>query len=505
MSLDYEQVAEELQRAKPVRDLSELWNRLTPVEKVGGTASEAIARFCASKGISTAALAAQDARVAAWGGGPDLMLAFPGSGAQKGAVTGIRYRSLGNGRRSAESGSTVARANVIGDWSSPDWFVTEGETDAARIWDLVGDAAAILVLPGALSSQRSWFNVVPRGATLYLCHDSDEAGDKGAAKVSKMTGGTIRLRPPVGFKDWCMWPGTREEFISLVIREKRRAFGVFSGQDEYYERWATERTGERMPVRLGFGSLDADLHGISDGQVLGIAARTAVGKTWMLASIVNNIAAAGHGSAIFSLEMPGIEWFERQWAIYDGVSTQEIEARATNAHPRPVEFLKRMENTLLCERSFRLDEATHLLAEARNKLAVPLRCVYIDYLGLLGYNGRDAYERASGIGRGMKELAKEEHVAVIVAMQLSRAGGGGANEVTLEMMRDSGVIEESMDFILGCWRPIKDSQSLSEFDKATLQHVLRTKIIKNRKGNDGRVVDLQFHQPSMKVMEIAPG
>src|SRR5439155_662467 len=43
-----------------------------------------------------------------------------------------------------------------------------------------------------------------------------------------------------------------------------------------------------QPVHLGFGAIDAEIRGISPGQVLGVAARTAVGKTWLVESIAHN-------------------------------------------------------------------------------------------------------------------------------------------------------------------------------------------------------------------------
>lgn len=77
--------------------------------------------------------------------------------------------------------------------------------------------------------------------------------------------------------------------------------------DELLREYALERGHEEYaPVRLGFGSIDADLRGISAGQVCGIAARTAVGKTWLLESIADTFAhRRDAGQLHLSLEMPG--------------------------------------------------------------------------------------------------------------------------------------------------------------------------------------------------------
>jgi replicative DNA helicase len=270
-----------------------------------------------------------------------------------------------------------------------------------------------------------------------------------------------------------------------------------------YERERSDPAWE--PVRLGFGTIDAEIRGVSPGQVLGVAARTAVGKTWLLETIEHNYAARKDaGSLSLSLEMPGPEWAERALAIGADVSPEQVEAWAKEEtlHENAHAFLQRMQNALVAEDSVRLDELPGLIGEARARLMVPLRLVLIDYLGLIVVKGRDTYERVSMIAKGLKLIAKGEGVALVVAMQLSRAGGDGATPVTLEMLRDSGVIEESADFMLGCWRPGK-AADLDLPEELNLRHVLRVAVLKNRKGEDGRIIDLRFRAESRRLYEEA--
>src|SRR4051794_20978468 len=93
---------------------------------------------------------------------------------------------------------------------------------------------------------------------------------------------------------------------------------------ELLAEYAKERgAAEWQPVRIGFGSLDADMRGISPGQVLGIAARTAVGKTWLLESIQHQFTAREDaGQVALSLEMPAGEWAERALAIAADVAPE---------------------------------------------------------------------------------------------------------------------------------------------------------------------------------------
>ena len=275
--------------------------------------------------------------------------------------------------------------------------------------------------------------------------------------------------------------------------------------DELLQAYATERSDPSFePIRLGFGTIDAELRGISPGQVLVIAARTAVGKTWLLESIEHNVAARDDsGTLSLSLEMPGIEWAERAVAIAEGVAPEQVEAWAKQGTlaQNTQTFLERMQNTLVAE-YVAPGETEAVIEEARERLQVPLRVLLIDYMGLLATAGRDSYERASQVALGLKRLAKKERLAIVVASQLSRAGGNGSEPVGLEMLRDSGVVEESADFILGCWRPEKKRDlTPDEYDES--KDVLRVAVLKNRKGGEGRDVLLKFNEDSRMLYEPA--
>jgi hypothetical protein len=208
-----ELAAERTPRA--VRDWTERWNALAEVAAVNGTRAERIEAFCERKQITLGALSALGARVGVHR--ERLCLAFAGWNRDLSAVVAVKFRPLDGSSHESEAlkPSHWLRPIIAGGSSSLDWFVAEGETDAARLYDLVGDVAAILVLPGgARTFKREWADLIPRGATAYLCHDADEDGDRGAETAAKILGGqAIRLRSPT--TDWCDWRGTREEFLEI--------------------------------------------------------------------------------------------------------------------------------------------------------------------------------------------------------------------------------------------------------------------------------------------------
>lgn len=504
----YENLEARQATAVPHRDHQLAWERCVLSASLSPEARQKITDFCKRKHFSSEALWATGARVTLRGAGPDVLLAWPSYGRVGGrrTVTGVKYRHVDTGKRYAEPGSVWAEPIIVGDRYSMDWFVVEGETDTARIYDLVGSHAAILCMPaGALTVKDEWMNLIPGGATVYVALDADEPGDMGSLKVERaLYQTTIRVRPPDPYKDWCEWPGDRDEFVAIVRKAKQANDANLMTADELLLQYADERSGARPAVRLGWGTIDMELKGISDGQVLGVAARTAVGKSWALGSVADYTAASGYGGIVMSLEMPGIDWIERQLAISEDVPPEMVESwlKTGVLAARSKAFREKFKNILFCDKVVSLDEMGTLIQQARKRIETDLRVVFVDYLGMVNSRGKDTYERTSAVGKGLKTLAKREKVAVVVAMQLSRQGGDGSRPVSIEMLRDSGVLEESLDFLLGCWRPDKDT-SVPPVEAAQYKDIMTVQILKNRKGEEGRRVNLVFREKSRRLVEMA--
>jgi hypothetical protein len=218
----YAPLEAEAMRPKTIRDHTHCWEKLEPLASANGSLEQRARRFCETKGISFEALLKLEPRLRVGTGGK-VEIAFAGR-APNGAVVAIKYRHLeGSSHETrAETPSTWLRPIVAGTTDAVVWLVAEGETDACRLLDLA-PGSTVMVLPcGALTFRREWADVIPRGASVYLCHDADAAGDEGAEKAARLIGGkTLRLRPPVDGNDWCDWNGSREEFTELVAAAGR--------------------------------------------------------------------------------------------------------------------------------------------------------------------------------------------------------------------------------------------------------------------------------------------
>ena len=123
---------------------------------------------------------------------------------------------------------------------------------------------------------------------------------------------------------------------------------------------------------------------------------------------------------------------------------------------------------------------------------IKIGIIGIDYLGLMDGPGSNAYESMTRLAKGMKSTAKLIGLPLIVLCQTSRKGGTGYQEVSLDMARDSGAVEESADFCLGLWQ-----NDLS--DAVIEQKQLICKILKNRKGAAGSSWVLDMDPKTFKL------
>ena len=116
--------------------------------------------------------------------------------------------------------------------------------------------------------------------------------------------------------------------------------------------------------------------------------------------------------------------------------------------------------------------------------------------------GASLTERVSVLAREVKQ-AEELKTVVLLIAQTSRSAGDGSGEVTVLDARDSGAIEDSADFLLGCWRPeLKKHIKTDEY--AQCRGDLCFSILKNRRGLRDRFT-VHFDTKTLRISAGAAG
>jgi len=258
--------------------------------------------------------------------------------------------------------------------------------------------------------------------------------------------------------------------------------------NEYLD-WKERKTTD---IDLGIPSFDRQTDDYNYGEVIGIMARTAVGKTFLAINIINRlINLTEHKIGIFSLEMSKATFMERMMQVFFGMSRYEVNDKRKEGDLNIDEFMERHKKLNIYSRIYSVSEISRLVEKDG------LKVVFIDYLQLLRKTkGRSLYEETSYQMEEIKELAKNREAVVFLLIQISRKGEGGWEVVTMDMARNSGTIEEHCDFLIGLWNP-----SLKENAEVYWNNKIAVRLLKNKRGNI-KGVECHFDKFTGRIREI---
>jgi replicative DNA helicase len=123
----------------------------------------------------------------------------------------------------------------------------------------------------------------------------------------------------------------------------------------------------------------------------------------------------------------------------------------------------------------------------------PLGLVVLDYLQLMSGRGRyeNRVQEISSLSRGLKMLAKELNVPMLVLSQLSRAPETrpGDHRPQLSDLRESGSIEQDADVVAFIFR-----EEVYKPEREDLRGVAELLLSKQRNGPTGKIQLVFLHQ-----------
>lgn len=243
------------------------------------------------------------------------------------------------------------------------------------------------------------------------------------------------------------------------------------------------RRDRQFGLRTGLGDFDDLTHGLEPGDLVVMAGRPGMGKTALLVTIAAHVAIS-KPVAVFSAEMPAMQLMRRCTALLGGISQGRLRRadKLTDSDWVPItEAIAKMGERQIWVDDSALPTSAHIRSECLSlKARSGLGLVIVDYIQLVQGQGGNRYEQLRDVAYGMKAMAKDLAVPVIVLAQLNR--GVESREEKRPMasdLRDSGAIEEAADIIgLLYSEGYYDSEFL-------MPHVLECKIEKHRNGERG--------------------
>lgn len=280
-----------------------------------------------------------------------------------------------------------------------------------------------------------------------------------------------------------------DRFKGHVLTMKDQVMEAIDAIEQLYE-----RRGGITGISTGFAELDRMTNGLHESEMIVIAARPSMGKTALAMNITEHVAINNKlPVAVFSLEMSSQQLVQRLLCSRARVNLQKV--RDGFLAERDFPSLTAAASKLAEAQIFIDDSASlsilELRAKARRlKAQKDIKLIVVDYLQLLRSTTRRAQDNRqleiSEISAGLKGLAKELRIPVIVIAQLNRqpeARTGG--KPRLSDLRESGSIEQDADLVGLLVRP--EIYEEDEEARAELAGEAELIIAKQRNGPVGEI------------------
>ena len=277
--------------------------------------------------------------------------------------------------------------------------------------------------------------------------------------------------------------------------------------------------GDKAPgIPTGFPDLDRLIGGgLKPGEMFVLAARPSIGKTAMALNIVRNIikrdiAGERKNVLFFSLEMSGIQVAQRLLCTEAKVPlTSILDKNIPGGVPQLTKAVTELQKAHLMVDETAGISVFELRAKARKiNDRQKLDLIVIDYLQLMRSGESTGNEsrqvEVAAISGGLKKLAKDLQVPVLVLAQLNRESekdqGNGKGDVLpkLSHLRESGAIEQDADLVVFLHRKRDESKDTNpEANRVGVDAKLI--VEKNRNGKTG-FVNLKFFPALMEFRTI---
>ena len=320
---------------------------------------------------------------------------------------------------------------------------------------------------------------------------------------------------------------TREWMVRQMKDVKEiRDNGLISMQDaaiKTFDQLDKDQKREDQPtnrILSGISTMDNKLGGLRGSEYVAIGARPSVGKSIFALTYCVNAAKQGKRVLLVSLEMDEVSITERVIASQGGGTLNEI--TSGNISEEGWESIARVIGPIAS-----LPLWYSVTANTVDKIR---RCAYelfenggidmiaVDYIQLMEApgNGRmNRQEEISQISRGLRLMAAELKIPILVLTQLNRLSTKGQmikgkrvrQEPTMSEARESGAIEQDANIFMLLHDP-DESEMRNEEEKEVFRNLkdkglqmMRIIIDKNRQGKRGRVT-LAFDGDHMRFLPI---
>lgn len=260
---------------------------------------------------------------------------------------------------------------------------------------------------------------------------------------------------------------------------------------------------ETIRVKSSFKAVDHHLHGFTSGLYI-LGAEPSIGKTTFCLQLAVDFAKAGNDVMFLSFEQRNNVLVKKLFAcLRYGVMSVE-ETPLTTAEINVLNRIALGSDDLDFSIASVLQQIEMFVAEkAKTSAGKALPFVFIDYLQMLIVGQQNGARAAlDGFVRGLRSILRKYECSIFLVSSLSRASY--LAPVRLDSFKETGDIEYAGDVVLGlnlqcvageafARKDIAERAAIAEKARAANPRLLQLTALKNRSGDVGWSVSLQFH------------
>lgn len=237
-----------------------------------------------------------------------------------------------------------------------------------------------------------------------------------------------------------------------TVKNKREPQHINASLAQYLELLTDLSEGKNPAISTGISGFDRILNGgIRRGEMMVIGARPKHGKTAVSLQMARNMA-RDYAVLFISQEMPVMQLMHRHTAAMGSVDLGRVlraDASDSSMWQSVTEAAHRLGQLNLIHD----DQSAQSLMDIRRKALQVKRqhgldVLFVDFLQLMQGAGEDNRNRELDvISNGLKALAMDLQIGVVVLSQMSRKADESYHHPTMTYLRDSGAIEAAADQI----------------------------------------------------------
>jgi len=256
-------------------------------------------------------------------------------------------------------------------------------------------------------------------------------------------------------------------------------------------------------ITIGYPSIDKSLEGLRKSDVMFIAARPSVGKTFFAMEMALHMAIRLKLNVLFfSLEMSAASLYERIIANIYKMEVRELRRRIRDKSFDYAEVFTKIQKYLKVVDTPGLTmeqiEERIAIANTHDAFDGKVDVVIIDYVQLIAGMGDFAEFEAKVTA--FKPMARKYNIVLIPLSQMNRTVKSW-EEPDVSQMKGGGALEATGDIILLLWKTGEDTK-LSEIERSELENTVNCKIGKARRDAGQKFFQLESVKAETTIREI---